>query len=82
MTDEFSDVTDGMRAAAMRLYDKVLQAPGQREPLKALAAWIRVDYRHRQAIEELKQFLGMVSDDPVSLLNRMVSRIDPVPTLH
>lgn len=40
MTDEFSNVTDGMRAAAMRLYDKVLQAPGQREPLKASATWI------------------------------------------
>lgn len=82
MTDEFSNVTDSMRAVAMRLYDRVLQDRGQWGPLKALATWMRLDYRHRLAIEELEQFLGMVSDDPVVLLNRMVSRLAPAPTLH
>jgi hypothetical protein len=82
MTDEFSNVTDSMRAVAMRLYDRELQDRGQWDPLKVLAIWMRLDYRHRLAIEELEQFLGMVSDDPVVLLNRMVCRLAPAPTLH
>ena len=43
MTDEFNNVTDSMRAVAMRLYDRVLQDRGQRGPLKALATWMRLD---------------------------------------
>lgn len=82
MNDEFSAVTDHMRSIAMRLYNRVLQAPGERGALKVLAAWIRQDGQHRLALKELQQFLEIIPDDPAGLLNRMVGRLAPIPTLH
>ncbi|EIK93788.1 hypothetical protein PMM47T1_25303 [Pseudomonas sp. M47T1] len=82
MNDEFERVTDSMRDRAMRLRDGVLQAPGDRRRLKSLRLWLRQDDRHRLALRELRQLMEIVPDDPVGLLNRMVSRLPPLPALH
>ncbi|KPX05012.1 hypothetical protein [Pseudomonas syringae] len=54
MEDELDCVTDSMRGVAMRLDDQVLQAPGQRQPLKLLAVWLRQDPNNRLALKELR----------------------------
>lgn len=82
MEDELDCVTDSMRGVAMRLYDQVLQAPGQRQPLKLLAAWLRQDPNNRLALKELRQLLELVQDDPIDILHRMVASYSPKTTLH